>query len=222
MTILPLEFLNSHLFVEIDGDLWLIDTGAPKSFSSCSSLNLAGKQFTLATNYLGLTVAELSIFINVQCAGLLGVDILGHFDHIFDIPSKRLTVSADQILHEGQIVMLDEFMGIPIVTVQVLDSNYRMFLDTGAKISYFQNASITDFPSTGSVVDFYPGIGEFETNTYEVPISLGNVSLKLRCGLLPKLLGATLMMASTHGILGNAIFIDRTVGYFPRRRMMIL
>ena len=41
-----------------------------------------------------------------------------------------------------------------------------MFFDTGAQISYFQSPSLKDFPSNGTVKDFYPAIGEFETETY--------------------------------------------------------
>ncbi len=92
-------------------------------------------------------------------------------------------------------------MGIPIVTARVGDSDYRMFFDTGAQTSYFQDDSLTSFPSAGRVTDFYPGVGQFQTDTHDVPVSLGGVVFSLRCGRLPGLLGATLMMAGTVGIV---------------------
>jgi len=222
MNTLPLQLRAGHLFVELGGELWLLDTGAPTSFGMSRRLTIAGEQFILGTDYLGLTAATLTQFVGLPCVGLLGADVLGRFDHLFDSIAGRLTVSTAELSHSGQTVRLDEFMGIPIITARVGGRQYRMFFDTGAQISYFQGESLTEFPSAGSVTDFYPGVGQFQTDTHDVPVSLDGVSFTLRCGTLPGLLAPTLMMASTEGIVGNAILSNRTVGYFPRRRRMIL
>lgn len=220
MDILPLQLLNGHVFAELNGELWFLDTGAPTSFGTSRSLSVVGKQFSLGTSYLGLTATTLSQFVGVPCVGLLGADILGRFDHIFDTTGGRLSVSAAELSHSGHSVRLDEFMGIPVLTARVGSSDYRMFFDTGAQISYFQDDSLTDFPFAGSVTDFFPGVGQFQTDTHDVPVSLGGVPFTLRCGTLPGLLGMTLMMADTKGIIGNAILHDRVVAYFPRRRVL--
>lgn len=107
----------------------------------------------LGTSYLGLSAATLSQFVGVPCVGLLGADVLGRFDHIFDTAGGRLTVSTAELSHSGASARLEEFMGIPIVTARVGSSDYRMFFDTGAQISYFQDDSLTEFPSAGSVTD---------------------------------------------------------------------
>lgn len=155
-------------------------------------------------------------------AGLLGLDVLTHFDHILNVPAGTLTVSTDPLPHAGQPIPLDEFMGVPIVTAQILGSSCRMMFDTGAKISYFQHDLLASFPPLGNVKDFYPGFGEFETPTYQVAMSLGGIPLTLRCGRLPGLLGDTLMMTTVQGILGNEIFSRRTIGYFPRWRKITI
>ncbi len=222
MNTLPLQLRDGHLFVELGGELWLLDTGAPTSFGTSRSLTIAGEQFSLGRSYLGLTAATLSQFVGVPCVGLLGADVLGRFDHLFDTTGGRLTVSTAELPHSGQPVRLDEFMGIPIVTARVDGRDYRMFFDTGAQISYFQDDSLAEFPSAGRVTDFYPGVGQFQSDTHEVPVSLGGVAFNLRCGTLPGLLVMTLMMANTEGIVGNAILSNRSVGYFPRRRTMVL
>lgn len=141
MDALPLIFRNGHLFVEIEDKLWLLDTGAPSSFSEIADLVLAGKQFKLGKSYLGLSAAILSRSIGVQCAGLLGVDILQHFDHILDFPSRTLSVSTTVLEHSGQQLCLSAHLGIPILTAQIAGSDYRMCFDTGAQISYFQDES---------------------------------------------------------------------------------
>ena len=222
MIALPIQSHDGHLFLVLEDDLWLLDTGAPTSFGTTRHLYIAGEHFNLSTSYLGLTAATLSQFVGVQCVGLLGADVLSRFDHIFDTAGGRLTVSTSELSRNGHMVRLDEFMDIPIVTARVGRSDYRMFFDTGAQISYFQHDSLSEFPFAGRVIDFYPGVGQFHTDTHEVPFSLGGITFTLRCGTLPGVLGMTLMMAGTAGIVGNAIMSNRTVGYFPRRGTMVL
>ena len=222
MTTLPLIFNHGHLFVQLEENLWLFDTGAPTSFGSSHSLTFAGEQFSLAQSYFGLTAETLSRFVRVQCCGLLGADILGRFDHIINIGKGLLTLSIAELSHDSQCIFMDEFMGIPVVTAHIGSMDYRMFFDTGAQISYFQGDSLADFPPAGSVSDFYPGVGQFQTQTYEVPVTLGCNSFVLRCGSLPSMLGATLMIADTQGIIGNQVLMDRIVGYFPRRGLLCL
>lgn len=222
MYTLPLQLRDGHLFVKLGGELWLLDTGAPTSFGTSRNLAIAGELFGLGTAYLGLTAETLSQFVGVPCAGLLGADVLGRFDYLLDTKGGMLTVSTTELSLSGQAVRLNEFMGIPIVTARIGSRDYRMFFDTGAQISYFQDDSLAEFPFAGRVTDFYPGVGQFQTDTHDVPVSLGGVAFTLRCGTLPGLLGMTLMIANVNGIVGNTILRDRIVGYFPRRRTMIL
>jgi len=219
---LPLVFRDGHLFVELERELWLFDTGAPTSFGEVKNLTIAEEPFTLSNSYMGLTAATLSQFVSVQCCGLLGADILGRFDHILDCARGTLSVSTTELPHSGQRLHLSEFMGIPILIARIAGNDYRMFFDTGAQISYFQDDSLKDFPACGSVTDFYPGFGQFQTDTHHIEVSLGGVHCTLRCGILPGLLGATLMMADTQGIIGNHILANRIVGYFPRRNALCL
>ena len=91
-----------------------------------------------------------------------------------------------------------------------------------AQISYFQGAALTTFPAAGPVTDFYPGVGQFQTETYMVSAAIGNATYTHRFGSLPGLLGMTLMMAGSAGIIGNEILRTRAVGFFPRRRRVVL
>ena len=71
------------------------------------------------------------------------------------------------------------------------------------------------------MTDFYPGFGEFKTETYQLELSIGTESNKLICGSLPGLLSETLMMASAQGIIGNEIMKYRVIGYFPNRKQLV-
>ena len=222
MTTLPVTFRGGHLFIEIDGGLWLFDTGSPASFGNSNEITLDAQCFKLSKDYMGLSASTLSQFTGVECRGLIGADILGKLDHILDNPNGTLIISTGDLVHTGKTLPLSEFMGIPILTTRIASSDYRMFFDTGAQISYFQEDTITDFPSAGTVTDFYPGVGQFQTDTHQVQVGLGDCAFTLRCGTLPGLLGATLMMAGTSGIIGNQIMGNRVIGYFPRRNILCL
>ena len=222
MESLPLAYRNSHLFLQLEDGLWLYDTGAPASFGDPAALRLLGQNFEIPDGYMGLNAAGLSGAVDVDCLGLLGADVINAFDQILDVAGGRLTISEGELRHPGEVLGLDEFMGIPIVSATVAGEPFRLFFDTGAQLSYLQDDLIEKYPSAGLMEDFYPGCGRFETETHMVVINLGSQTHTLRCGQLPGLLGMSLKMADTAGILGNSILQDRTVGYFPRRSMLSL
>jgi hypothetical protein len=218
----PLHFKSGHVFLEIDSKLWLFDTGAPTSFGSRPELSLAGKTFTVPDSYMGLTAPTLSGFIGEECVGLLGADVLGQFDFLMEPAQGTAEISTDQLEHTGEKIALEEFMGIPIVQARIGGQEYRMFFDTGAQFSYWQDESLKNYPTTEEVTDFYPGFGEFQTQTHDVETEIGGLTFTLCCGTLPGMLGASLMMAGTVGIVGNSILQDRVWGFFPRRGVLVL
>jgi hypothetical protein len=219
---LPLHHRRGHLFLELHGDLWLLDTGAPTSFGSVPELEIAGARFALGASHMGLTVEDLTGLVAVECKGLLGADVLGNLDVLFDVPNGVITVSSDHLAHDGGAVPMDAFMGIPIVGVDIQGDNRRVFLDTGAQLSYLAERDFLRFPPTGRMPDFYPGLGRFETETCDAAVTIGGIAFTLRCGLLPGILEATLLVAGTAGIIGNQVIAGRTIGYFPRRRELVV
>jgi hypothetical protein len=216
-----LKYQKGHLFVEFAEDDWLLDTGAPTSFGS-THFRIDGRDFPVPSNYMGLTAAQLTGYVDHLTAGIIGADILNEFDILIDMKHERVSFSSEPIVLEGETIKTDEFMGIPIILAKISGAERRMFFDTGAQISYFQDDSLDTFPASGTITDFFPGMGQFQTNTYRVNATLGNLRYDLCCGSLPLLLGMTLMMADTEGIIGNEILHDRIAGYFPRRKQLVL
>lgn len=219
---ITLRIHEGHLFVTIDGDDWLLDTGTPTSFGRKQSFKIEGQNFSIPSSYIGLTAAQLSGYVDHPTAGIIGADVLNNFDILIDVKGEKVSFSTEQITLDGEPLEIAEFMGIPIVQANISGADRRMFFDTGAQISYFQDESLDTFPAAGVLTDFYPGIGNFQTETYWVNATIGNLRYELRCGSLPGVLGMTLMMAGTEGIIGNEILHDRIVGYSPRRQMLVI
>jgi len=116
---LPLKYINGHIFVQIAGDLWLIDTGSPTSFGVSGKLAISDENFTLQTSLRSLTAESLSQFIGVRSIGLLGMDILRCFDIVFDVAEGIIAFSADEVDYSGQTIKIEHFMGIPIFTARI-------------------------------------------------------------------------------------------------------
>lgn len=110
---------------------------------------------------------------------------------------------------------------VGLLGTDILDEFYIIF-DTGAQISYIQKRYLSDYNSAGTIMDFYPGIGQFEIDTAMLEIEIGDQKYILRCGSLPKILNTTLMMTSVEGIIGNEVMKNAVVGYFPKENQLIL
>lgn len=222
MMILPIKLQNGHLFVEINGGVWLLDTGAPTSFGESDNITIGEYTMKLANSYMGLTAKKLSAYIGMECSGLIGTDILNKFDHIIDVSGGTHTISSGVLHCTGHELPLTWFMDIPIIQANIKGNDYNLFFDTGAQIGYLQEDIIHSFEPAGIMDDFCPGIGQFQTDTYYVPVALDESTYKLRCGTLPVILGLTLNMAGVSGIIGNQIITDRVIGYFPGRNMLCI
>ena len=97
-------------------------------------------------------------------------------------------------------------MGIPIIELVVNRQLLKFFLDTGAKLSYLSEDFTSGYSSVGIEEDFYPGVGQFETECYDIPTSLGDIDFVVRYGNLPFMLQMTLMLGGTDGIIGFDFF----------------
>ena len=199
-----LRQIQGHLIVGLDGRQWLIDTGAPASFGTGGDLPLCGQQYEIPSNYMGFDQSELSGLIHHPVDGLLGADILNELDWILNLGEGTLSVSAAPMQLVGTVVAIASFvMGVPIVEIVAAGETEAVFFDTGAPISYLVNTDLSVYPDCGVQKDFYPGFGEFKKQTHRVPLQVGRLSMELVCGALPDILGMTLGLAGTSGILGN-------------------
>lgn len=223
MTTIPLRFIKDHLFFELPDGLFLVDTGAPQSLGPGETLTLAGVTVPLQRTYLGATPEAITQLVGVPFTGLIGQDLLLQLDIVFDLPQQQGTVAALPTLRaRGEPVEL-RVTGFPRVPVDIGGQRHLFLLDTGAQLSFFQ---LDDVPAgsvpAGRVVDFFPGFGRFEVDTFRVPVTIGGVTETLRFGRLPFPLDQLLGLTGTGGILGAELFVGRQVGFFPLRREFVV
>jgi hypothetical protein len=216
MVSLPLRLSQGHLFTVFGDEPWLVDTGGPQSFGNQGTLPIGDRTFQVSPSYGGLTPEQLSGFVGEPCSGLLGMDILSQFHLTLDVPGQTMLLAPTPPPAHGSRLPLRFFMGIPILDAAIADSTQSLFFDTGAQHSYWQNRGLTRFPPAGTVRDFYPGFGQFETPLHRLPLQLAGNRRECLFGRLPDLLGMTLKLASVHGILGNEVCRNQKVTFrFP-------
>ena len=218
----PLTRHKGHIFITLDGWDWLLDTGAPASFGKVGSFCIGDSDFTVPDSGMGLDAEQLSEFVHHPTAGIIGVDVLNRFNAVIDIKNERILFSIEAVPLDGTLVEIEDFMGIPIVPVRIGGCDRRMYFDTGAQVSYFQNELLDTFPVAGTFSDFYPGYGEFQTETYRVDAVIGKQTYKLRCGALPNALEDLLRATGAEGIIGNEILNNQILGYFPKSKRLVL
>ena len=102
-------------------------------------------------------------------------------------------------------------MGVPIVKLKMDGRDVRMIVDTAAKLSYLDSSILDRHSHAGTETDFYPGIGEFSTETYHVPVGLGKRDQIMTFGKLPGLLSILLDSFKADGILGFELYEKGTV-----------
>ncbi len=219
-----LNLLNDHLCVEVHGKNWVLDTGSPISFGN-SDLRFGGLSISVEKIGMGglmgatLTADSLSDDIDITVEGLIGNDVLGRFAVIFDLPNSTLEVLPnDADIFGSTAVAFDMLMGIPVFDCALNGKASRMFFDTGAMISYWQDALLNQGPSLGTFEDFYPGFGNFAVETYAVDAAIDSLQMPIRTGSLPGALGMALTMV-VNGILGNEVLREHRLAYCASKKL---
>lgn len=211
------ELVNGHIIVVDRDERYLLDTGAPASISSVSPLELAGLSTPAVDQYLGITLDSLSKNVGSTLDGMIGVDILNQFDVLIDPVASKITFSTDTINLDAEPVSIENFLGIPIIVASIDEKPIKLFLDTGAKISYLSTGITDSLEPSGMVEDFYPDYGTFSTSTYQLNLKVGNEIFNLCFGNLPELLEMTLLSANVQGILGTEVLTTHKMLYAPRK-----
>lgn len=215
MTPYTLIHQAGQLLLTSDVGSWIIGTGSPRSFSELPTLELDGVTLNLAPTFAGLNAANLTALVGVPVTGLLGIDVLKRFDIIFDLPSSQIIFSSEPVALDGIVVPLHDYKGLPIIEAVIGGHSSRAFLETGAKLSYWSNSSLTTYPAAGLSEDFYPGIGLFQVDTYRVPVGIGGRNFEIRFGVPTTQVLSMLRMAGVTAILGNEMFQKAKIGFQP-------
>lgn len=217
-----LRVINGHLFTSIDNRRVLIDSGVPVSLGAEDEWYFMQEVHPISQGYLGVTLEQIIRLVGVPVDVLLGSDILKNYCLYFELNRQRFSISHQPMLRSRHNFPMPLLMGVPGVRADIRGQPVEMYLDTGAKLSYVSRNVVRGLEPAGKEMDFYPGLGEFETEVYPVEISLGDLVFTLRCGVLPNMLEKALLISGKQGIIGTEFFTKYSVQLdFPRQTLSL-
>jgi hypothetical protein len=201
-----ITLFKGHPIINDGENIILIDTGAPSTIHASSVITFCSENYNCSTNYMGLTVSKISEMLGTEITTLLGADILSDYKILFDYKNEIIEFNKEAIALDGNEIGISNFMGIPIIELLIDNQKLKLFLDTGAKLSYLSGSITSNYESIGTDEDFYPGVGKFETECFDISTSFGDNNFNVKYGNLPTLLQMTLMLGGTDGIIGFDFF----------------
>ena len=215
-----LELFDGHLIVDAGGRM-LLDTGSPVSFSSTGTVHWAGEEHELATSVLGLDAEELSRLVGTRLDGLIGGDHLGREPFTIDLERGVCSFAERGSDRPSTELRVRLMLGVPLATVEFDGAPAEACIDTGAKLSYLDEAHVRGRAPVEETSDFYPGFGTFETPVYEIPVRIAGAALTMRVGSLPDGLSGMLGMLGIAAIVGTDVFATFPVARFDYQNTLI-
>ena len=206
MNSFKITIFKGHSIIKDKNNIILIDTGAPSTIHNTENLSFLTDTYNCTTDYLGLTIDDISEMLGMEITTLLGVDIISNYKIMLNYRKKIADFDKNDIIFDGTEILISSFMGIPIIELIINGEKLNFFLDTGAKLSYLPDTITNNYESIGTEEDFYPGVGSFETKYYEILTKVDQSEFKVKYGNLPEILQITLSLAGIDGILGYDFF----------------
>lgn len=207
-------FVNGYVLYDCEEGTFLVDTGSPFSFSEKGSISVCGTRHTVTPNLLKIDKTYISNKVGKPVDGLLGMDILNQYPMVFDYANDRFAIG--ERLVGGTAIESSLLMGLVVIKVQIGDQSVKLFLDSGAVISYISEEYTSGCPSVGVAEDFSPLLESdadtFKTNLYEVPVGLALQQKKIQFGNLPQRLEMMIEMMGAKGAIGRDLLEQCVVG----------
>ena len=223
MDTFPAKLLDGHVIIRMNTFDYIVDTGSPFSFGRGSTIVIRGKTFTInISGAMGLTAESISSLSGLQVDGLIGMDILMHFD--IRLTRDQVTFSLTAIHHADaaiKIPIVETILGVPVINLRIDHQDRRMFFDTGAKVSYLSEELLVG-DSVGQMEDFYVTIGTYTTNIYKIDVSIGGTVETLTFGSLPSSIRGLIGMGRTKGIIGTELLKKYSLILSNSTRILIL
>ena len=208
-----IDLYDGHLILEDNGIKVLVDTGCPVTIGKDTHIDFMGQQYPCSTDFFGKGIPEISALMGYDVDVLMGLDLIVQFYVQTDYEKKEITFSTGIIPFESicNVPIIQGGMGEVCVDLFVKGKCVRLALDTGAKISYIDEAFTDGETIIETRDDFNPLIGKFSTPIYVMESSIGNQLFSVNFGKLPSVLARPLKMIGIYGAIGFDLFNNYTV-----------
>jgi len=207
--------VKGYLVFDYLGQLVLLDTGLQVSFGKQEHWDFLGRQLTLPPNFMKISPEYLSQFIGAPIDFFLGMDVLKELYFQINTREKLVTFSEFRFRSSPITLLLETIKDVPFTDVFMNGETHNVFVDTGAKINFLRKEALVGLEPVDTEMVFYPMLGEFETNVYQIPVNIHGETHVMRCGVLPPMLEMALTASGVEGILGTELY-EKYVASFER------
>lgn len=195
-----IKFIENYPVIDLDGKAVFVDLGAP-SMSRSKSISIMGHCYnglpTALDPNFNLDIMEQNDF-HVHLDAQLGIDILKHYEVIFDYPNGRLILNDTPEEHTGESIPFD-FNRFVTVKANVAGQPYTMLVDSGCKQCFIKHSVLAGLPVVGTMTDYLPHIKKVETlNLCELQAEVGPLTFTAKWANQP---------------YENTVPFDGTLGY---------
>lgn len=215
-----LTLSNGLPLIQSGDDILLLDTGSPTTIHRTGDFTFAGRQHNAQRQFMGVDLDYISEQIGAKITALMGMDIMSQYIITLDYKGNHASFGEVGDRLGGESVTIDSFMGIPIVEIEVRGEKIRVFLDTGAHVSYLLGDRVAGLESDGEVEDFYPTIGTFTTPCYKLEPAFEGHPFGATFGVLPRQIEPLLHQGQVKGIIGMDFFNSFKVGLDMRNSQL--
>ena len=180
MTTFPLKKSEGHFIITVDGDNYIIDTGASMSCSCYgqTKLVIGDRKFDVYPLPLEKVGEKISELVHMPIVGLIGLDIMEELGSI-EISEKEgyVRFGCETNIECGDYAFSFEVTrGFRVLTIglKVNGKDTRVILDSGARIDYIDPSHLDTTSAVSHEMDYNPIIGSFEVDGYKATYAIGD------------------------------------------------
>ena len=180
MTTLPLKKSEGHFIITVDGDNYIIDTGASMSCSCYgqTELVIGDRKFDVYPLPLEKVGEKISELVHMPIVGLIGLDIMEELGSI-EISEKEgyVRFGGETTIECGDYAFPFEVTkGFRVLTtgLKVNGKDTKVILDSGARIDYMDPSILDTTSAVSHEMDYNPIIGSFEVDGYNATYAIGD------------------------------------------------
>lgn len=171
------KLLNNHYVVDINGHHFIIDTGAPFSYSFVNGLNeviINGVGHKLRVPSARFNVRKTHTLVGYPVDGLLGADSFketGFTIYKDNEEGGRIDFAVNKISGKSYRVLTYANGSAPLIQT---DNGKLYLVDTGARYGYGAKEMFNGLSSFATVWDYNPDLGDLNSPIYNVEVAMNN------------------------------------------------
>ena len=201
-----IHFHEVYPIIEHDSKKYLIDTGAQISLSKDGNIKLGDINYLTPKENKGISPETISKFIGFEIDALIGATVLNKNKYELNYSKEEFNIGDDA---NNASVEVKNIAGIPSTVIEINGSQKRMFIDSGAKISYLNGIQFS--PDDEEVEDFYPPNMIFKTQLSSLKVSDEMGDIEMKFGSLPNSISQMQDQYNVDGILGYEYLMKRVL-----------